>query len=465
MGSIKKLSDVQTANWVLAADAIGTLNDLYYPSNEGKLLNRFNAESSPGNPAIVRQIDGIVPAWACYRNGGHYYFYVTGTQTTQQAILQVVAWYSSMAGRRFGSCSETALVAASRIVDDFLRVFRDPSRDDWFHLYGHSYGGAIACCLADIFGTHFGSRVTNVTFGSPRVGDEDFMSIAYPPTSSLRFMNDGDPVPYLPPHFAEAPAIFALLPPFTAQLWERFQNARPGVRLWTGPFASYDSDPLPTLDVVASSIIRWATDSRSSEMVAHLPNTYRSRILAALPSIGYDIGTPLVKAIGAAIGGVAKSYMGRAIASFESKNSSFTPAQLQLIPLVLNNTGLTTITDELSALPGTRKLLQSVSNSVSPLSTSLPGGLTIVNAVPRIYRPYVDRKRGRADVQWMGQQIAFSVPIGQAKTLAKKINSLLDRIMGLADFESEGFMTAIQLWIASGLANAPPWVVPFPPHI
>jgi triacylglycerol lipase len=65
------------------------------------------------------------------------------------------------------------------------------------HLTGHSFGGAIATLASTVL-TDAGYAVQPVyTFGSPRVGDAAFAA-AYAPTQ-FRIINQGDPVPDLPP--------------------------------------------------------------------------------------------------------------------------------------------------------------------------------------------------------------------------------------------------------------------------
>jgi pimeloyl-ACP methyl ester carboxylesterase len=72
-------------------------------------------------------------------------------------------------------------------------------------LVGHSYGAGIVTCMArKLVAAGFTRRLQLLTFGSPRCGDAAFVSntakVLY-----QRWMLEGDPVPFLPPHSDEAP--------------------------------------------------------------------------------------------------------------------------------------------------------------------------------------------------------------------------------------------------------------------
>ena len=65
---------------------------------------------------------------------------------------------------------------------------------------GHSLGGALAT-LASLYYAYknLNANVSCVTFGSPRVGDYDFVRLFdHKIKMSLRYVNDNDPVPCLP---------------------------------------------------------------------------------------------------------------------------------------------------------------------------------------------------------------------------------------------------------------------------
>lgn len=78
---------------------------------------------------------------------------------------------------------------------DYVKKIMDSGAADELYFTGHSLGGALAT-LAAVFIDSMPHPL--VTFGAPRVGNQEFCS--YLPDETYRFVNAGDPVPYLPPN-------------------------------------------------------------------------------------------------------------------------------------------------------------------------------------------------------------------------------------------------------------------------
>lgn len=75
-------------------------------------------------------------------------------------------------------------------------------------LGGHSYGGAVATCMArQLAATGLRDKIELVTWGAPRCGDQRFVD-GIPIARWVRFMGSADPVPFLPPHPDEIPDQF-----------------------------------------------------------------------------------------------------------------------------------------------------------------------------------------------------------------------------------------------------------------
>lgn len=74
------------------------------------------------------------------------------------------------------------------------------SRAERIVFCGHSLGGALATLASLHFAyKNLGANVSCVTFGSPRVGDVNFVRLFdHKIKMSLRYVNDNDPVPCLP---------------------------------------------------------------------------------------------------------------------------------------------------------------------------------------------------------------------------------------------------------------------------
>lgn len=77
----------------------------------------------------------------------------------------------------------------------YVQELMDRGAADELYFTGHSLGGALAT-LAAVYLDSLPHPL--VTFGAPRVGNPEFCS--HLPEETWRFINAGDPVPYLPPN-------------------------------------------------------------------------------------------------------------------------------------------------------------------------------------------------------------------------------------------------------------------------
>jgi pimeloyl-ACP methyl ester carboxylesterase len=80
-----------------------------------------------------------------------------------------------------------------------------------YYLAGHSYGGAVAQCLAARLRISPNYReVRCFSYGSPRPGGEGLQN-RLRLLENVRFFNDNDPVRFMPPHGDEAPLLHSLM--------------------------------------------------------------------------------------------------------------------------------------------------------------------------------------------------------------------------------------------------------------
>ncbi len=77
----------------------------------------------------------------------------------------------------------------------FLTILREQEKQ--LFVTGHSLGGAVATLLSAYFFEQ-GLKPLLYTFGSPRVGNSDFVSAYSGKFPHFRHVNDGDPIPLLP---------------------------------------------------------------------------------------------------------------------------------------------------------------------------------------------------------------------------------------------------------------------------
>jgi len=94
-----------------------------------------------------------------------------------------------------GSKIHAGFLQAFEAVKDVTEVEIDKSKEYALYITGHSLGGALALIAT----RHFNSDnlAACYTFGSPRVGNEEFGDEIKPPI--YRIVNAYDPVPFLPP--------------------------------------------------------------------------------------------------------------------------------------------------------------------------------------------------------------------------------------------------------------------------
>ncbi len=80
-------------------------------------------------------------------------------------------------------------------LENYIEELLHAGEADSVYFTGHSLGGALATLASSYFARLSGPLYT---FGAPRVGNAAFCETL--PRLSFRFINAGDPVPYLPPN-------------------------------------------------------------------------------------------------------------------------------------------------------------------------------------------------------------------------------------------------------------------------
>ncbi len=137
---------------------------------------------------------------------------------------------------------------------------------------GHSLGGAAAVIVLMLLKEDGFTLGQAITFGQPKVTNRDGAR-KYRQLPLLRFVNDKDPVPLLPPF-----ELFAVLDEGP------FQHVGPEVVLEDGPTYRYYSDPQGQRMSVLSF---WNNLKHLSlqDVPEHFISTYRTRIRQKLPAV------------------------------------------------------------------------------------------------------------------------------------------------------------------------------------
>lgn len=87
------------------------------------------------------------------------------------------------------------------VRDELLKIIDDQLIEKDYHIYltGHSLGGALATLAALDLQVKTKAKITNYTFGSPKVGNKRFVRYYNKKVKdTYRVVNDEDPVPSIP---------------------------------------------------------------------------------------------------------------------------------------------------------------------------------------------------------------------------------------------------------------------------
>lgn len=154
---------------------------------------------------------------------------------------------------------------------------------------GHSLGGAASEVLTlrqTSLGVTFG--MSCVTYGSPKPGPDTFSS-ACDGLDICRWMNDDDPVPFIPPHQTQAPLYFALLDNVGRLNCNRYCQTRGGVNLFVHGDVSTRDLPSHDLENVQLNIGAWLVSLALGTSSPHAMGEYNARLFDRR---GLSLGNP-----------------------------------------------------------------------------------------------------------------------------------------------------------------------------
>lgn len=143
---------------------------------------------------------------------------------------------------------------------------------------GHSLGGAMALAAhAFIKAANFTGRRKAITFGSPRTGDDNFLTLMEG-EEVTRWMNDDDPVPLIPPLLTQVPTL-ALAYPFQAFVnWSFQRHAQGGLEIKAD--STMTERLLPSAAVInpGTSLAAWLIELATDAIGSHSVATYHARL-------------------------------------------------------------------------------------------------------------------------------------------------------------------------------------------
>jgi len=226
--------------------------------------------------SVAPNTTGPIPGTLIATIQGRTIVLISGTTNPLQWALQ---GFSGAAGLvNFGQYSTLLAwrIASDAIQNRIMDATLDPEGP--ISLIGHSYGGAIACILAARYRLHNPFRyIQLLTFGCPKPGDSRLADILST-VQQTHFVNDDDPVTYLPPSGPDLGLLAALIPGNLIARWNSY--ARPANRI--GLDASGNRRDNPDPDDVYSLLFRIVNELVSGETPAainsHMMHEYRRRL-------------------------------------------------------------------------------------------------------------------------------------------------------------------------------------------
>jgi len=143
---------------------------------------------------------------------------------------------------------------------------------------GHSYGGAVACILAVRARLYQPLRdIQLLTFGCPKPGDSRMVDLLRT-VRQTHFVNDDDPVTYLPPSGQELGLLQAIIPDGFVSRWTRYDRPTNRIGLDTNGVRRDNPDP----DDMYALLFRVVTQTVGGEepaiIFSHLMGEYRRRL-------------------------------------------------------------------------------------------------------------------------------------------------------------------------------------------
>lgn len=217
---------------------------------------------------------------------------ITGTTNFQQLALQGL--YFGLGPSSQGSYSASQLYEDAATQMAYRITAAGGAECTRFVLVGHSYGGAICHVLAAKIRVNNPSRrVELVTFGSPKPGDDRLRDIVLP-MKQTNWVNEGDPVPYLPPVGATFAELSGLVPLLLFGFWRTYE--RPGsvvVLDADGTIERTDSAKIED-SILLAVMVTIAASGTPEPFSAHKLSHYATRLRAGCMHICGDTPPPII---------------------------------------------------------------------------------------------------------------------------------------------------------------------------
>lgn len=176
-------------------------------------MARFNyAELYKDEPDYIKD-KKFDADWSVWTKDNVLFVRFEGTKSVKDAAMDLLAFQSKVAAYDGADWEAHAgfkyayYSVRNQVLDKCYELYQEGMK---IMVLGHSLGGAMALLATEDIGWHFKTKVTNITWGAPRVakGKKGVEAIkAYQDDDSINFENGSDIVPTLPWWFAANPKI------------------------------------------------------------------------------------------------------------------------------------------------------------------------------------------------------------------------------------------------------------------
>jgi hypothetical protein len=285
------LNDTYLGSPSTAATAAGLIGDLRGPNAASHLQDFMVVDGGSTWSAYLVPGTALCPTFYYGQTSTRGLLLVDGVATLAQGV-NLWAGFAPLINPPSGSPVNRWADAAADAIVEFI-LLKYPLYANLQLCAGHSGGGMIANLVA----IKLQRRNRNVvpwvhTFGSPRIaGDPLAADLRY--TNVVRWMNDTDPVPLLPPRVGDVPALVFTLP-INAWIWfARFAHSYGGIEL--DPNGVEEPAELPSLAVLSpgSSMGAWLVSLEGTAQNTHSIMEYARRLRRLSATLNPPIGPVL----------------------------------------------------------------------------------------------------------------------------------------------------------------------------
>lgn len=340
------------------------------------------------------------PAYVYAQAGGVTFLFVEGAAAFEQGALLVAGYGSPTTPPELPGCNPYLAVAAARIYQAGVATGLSPSSR--IIMSGHSLGGAIVVAFHGLMCRNlFGSNRTTVTFGSPRTGQNQLVSLLAG-EDITRLMNTQDAVALIPPQANQAPLCQLLVPGEQLVQWNRYEHVQGGQVQLTDGTRIATALPGEALLTPQLSLANWLASLPAALTTIHSISSYK----ALIELYGVNVG----------------------------------PSAPPAPPSPTRETHQ----------PVTRQQIeQTRATTAANYEQIAQEKARVVVQIPDAYKFKAVRAGKIWSVEWMGRSVALGPQRGKCKELARRGNNFLSQMLRESDVGEDSMIDALLTWFVA----------------